>query len=636
MKRVVMGMAGHVDHGKTALVCQLTGIDTDRLEEEKRRGMTIELGFAPFLLPDGRRLSIIDVPGHERFVKTMVAGAMGIDLVLLVVAADEGVMPQTREHLDIITLLGINRGVVALTKTDLVDTEWLEMVREEIVDFLKPSSLAGAQIVPVSAKTGWGIPELVDAIASEAGKASLGMADDVFRLPVDRTFIAEGHGIIVTGTVYGGSLERGSKVMIFPHGLETRVRRMQVHGKDVDRVRAGERCALNLVGVDTGQVKRGDTIAYPGQLDLSSRLDCVLTSVQNAPPIEHGQRVRVHLGTREILARVHIIGRDRIAPGTKGYVQLKTEEPIVVLRGDRCIIRSYSPISTIGGGQIIMPGAPRRRRFSPEDQREMELLAQGSTQEVLGVIFRQWQLSQGAGIAPISSEELARLAHMEAASLDEALEEDGWVRIAGQYLPRPEYETATGAVERALRELYLKFPFRLGIDREELKSTLFPHWGRKVYGALLERLADEDMILMDGRWVSNPKVYAELQRVEHPSLLCLEGEVLLQGYQGYSGDGQTSGRDASDTADTLALLVHFGKVVDVGYGLFVHRQIVDEAWRELKQHLVDKTSITVAEFRDSLQISRKVAMVLLEHFDSLQLTRRQGDQRVVGPRFSVG
>ncbi|NLJ25395.1 MAG: selenocysteine-specific translation elongation factor [Firmicutes bacterium] len=633
MKQVAMGMAGHVDHGKTALVCRLTGVDTDRLEEEKRRGMTIELGFAPFCLPDGTRISIIDVPGHERFIKAMVAGAMGIDLVLLVVAADEGIMPQTREHLDIITLLGINRGVVALTKTDLVDTDWQDMVREEILDFLKPSSLAGAPIVPVSAKTGWGIPRLVGAIASEAGRASLEMADDVFRLAVDRVFVAEGYGIIVTGTVYGGSLQRGCKVMVFPHGLEARVRSMQVHGKDVDMVIAGERCALNLVGIDTGDVKRGDTIAYPGELNLSSRLDCLLTSVPNAPLIDHGQRVRVHLGTREVLARIHLIGEDRIAPGTKGYVQLKTEEPIVALRGDHYIIRSYSPMITIGGGQILMSGAPRRRRFSLEDRQEMELLAQGSTQEVLGVILRRRQPTDGAGIAPITPQELARLAHMKAVSLNEALESDGWVPISGKYLPKPEYEMATGAVERALREVYCRSPFRLGIDREELKSTLFLHWGRKEYGALLKRLADEEKIVMDGRWVGDPKLYRQLQRVEHPALLRLEADILDQGYQGYPQDGVISGKESSDTADMLALLVHFGKVVDVGYGLFIHKHTLDEAWRELKQHLVDTTSITVAEFRDRLEISRKMAVALLEYFDRLQLTRRQGDQRVVGPRF---
>ena len=297
MKHVIMGTAGHVDHGKTALVQALTGIDTDRLGEEKQRGLTIELGFAPFAMPEGGQLSIIDVPGHEKFIKNMVAGIMGIDLVLLVIAADEGIMPQTREHVDIINFLGVRQGVVALTKSDLVDNDWMEMVAEEVREFLGSTSLADAPLVPVSAKTGEGIPRLVDIIAAEANRASATVGDGVFRLPVDRVFIMEGHGTVVTGTIYGGSIQRGSQVVILPQNHTAKVRSIQVHGRKLDEASAGERCALNLTGIASDMIKRGDTITYPGKLGPTRQFDAVMTSVPSSLVITHGQRVRLHLGT---------------------------------------------------------------------------------------------------------------------------------------------------------------------------------------------------------------------------------------------------------------------------------------------------------------------------------------------------
>ncbi|NMB12119.1 MAG: selenocysteine-specific translation elongation factor [Firmicutes bacterium] len=642
MRQVVMGMAGHVDHGKTALVKRLTNVDTDRLREEKLRGMTIDLGFAPLLLPDGRHLSIIDVPGHERFVKTMVAGVMGIDLVLLVVAADEGIMPQTREHLDIIGLLGVTRGVVALTKIDLVEEDWLDMVREEVRDFLHGTALAEAKVVPVSAKTGEGIGELMAGIATESDKASQGVADDVFRLPVDRVFMVEGHGTIVTGTVYGGLLERGAKVVTLPQNLEARVRGIQVHGKDVEKVTAGNRCALNLTGISCEDVRRGNTIAYPGQLESSLELDAVLASVRTASLIRHGQRVRVHLGTSEVMGRVRVIGGDEIAGGERGYVQIRTEEPVVALRGDRYIVRSYSPVTTIGGGQIIMVNAPHRRRSSIEDRRDMELEAESSTQEILQVVLRnrRRQLTRGDGIlAPLDEEELSRAAHLPIVAVKEVLASRDWVDITGKHLLKEDYQAAGEAVVMALSESYIKAPFRLGVDKEELRNTLFREWGRKEYGVLLERLAQDGLIVAEGRWVSEPRVYHELLRADHPALLHLEAEILERNYQGYQPKSMenpiASPLEMTDIPDMIGLLIHSGKVVDVGYGLVIHRSIFDQALEALKQHLAGHNQITVGQFRDILQTNRKVAVALLECFDGLNITKRQGDERISGPRLEV-
>ena len=642
MKHIVMGMAGHVDHGKTALVYRLTNVDTDRLKEEKQRGMTIELGFAPFLLPDGRLLSIIDVPGHERFIKTMVAGVMGIDLVLLVVAADEGIMPQTREHLDIIDLLGVG-GVVALTKIDLVEEDWLEMVREEIRGILHGTALAGAKIVPVSAKTGEGIPKLLETIINEVHSMSTRMMDDTFRLPIDRVFTAEGYGTIITGTVYGGRLERGAKVMILPQGLETRVRGLQVHGEEVDMVIAGDRCALNLTGITSEDIKRGDTVAHPGQLEPSSTLDAVLSLVKTSPAISQGQRVRLHLATSEVMARVRIIGADEIVHGTQGYVQIRTEEPIVAQRDDKFIIRSYSPVVTIGGGRIVLANAPRRRRYNARDQKEMELEAAGSGEEILQVLVQieRRQLRPGIScIAPLVTEELSRKAHLSAASVEDLFVAQGWVELNGKYLPRQDYRVAGEAVALALRESYNQAPFRLGIDKEELKYTLFPQWGRKEYGVLLEGFVQDQLIVVDGRWVSEHLAYHRLLRTGHPALLRLEAEIHERKYQGYQskpmGNTVTSflgipDVEISDIPDMIALLIHTGKVVDVGYGLVIHKCILDQALDVLKQHLTHNTSITVGQFRDILQTNRKVAMALLEYFDGLNVTRRQGNERIIVP-----
>ena len=638
MKHVIMGTAGHVDHGKTALVQALTGIDTDRLGEEKQRGLTIELGFAPFAMPEGGQLSIIDVPGHEKFIKNMVAGIMGIDLVLLVIAADEGIMPQTREHVDIINLLGVRQGVVALTKSDLVDNDWMEMVAEEVREFLGSTSLAGAPLVPVSAKTGEGIPRLVEIIAAEANRASATVGDGVFRLPVDRVFIMEGHGTVVTGTIYGGSIQRGSQVVILPQNHTAKVRSIQVHGRKLDEASAGERCALNLTGIASDMIKRGDTITYPGKLGPTRQFDAVMTSVPSSLVITHGQRVRLHLGTMEVMSRLRVIGTDDIAPGTKGYVQFYTEEPVVTSRGDRYIVRSYSPVTTIGGGQVLLPSAPRRRRHSIEDRRELEIEDQGSPGEILDIVLRRQrrQLPRGLTcITPLAAEELSHMADLPVHLVKEILSGADGVDIAGKHFAQEDYNSTVQAVSEALLSQQARAPFRLGIHREELKSTLFPHWERKDFGALLDVLAKEHIIFIEGPWVSEPQKYQRLMQADHPAVLQLEAAILQQGFQVHSAEEMATSLSMSvaDAQDVIELLAHLGKIVHVGPGIALHITHFQQALAALGHHLTTRGSITVGEFRDSLQINRKLAVVLLEYLDTLNYTRRQGDGRVAGTRL---
>lgn len=639
MRHIVLGTAGHVDHGKTELVRRLTGVDTDRLDEEKQRGMTINLGFAPFLLPDGSQLAIIDVPGHERFIKTMVAGVMGIDLILLVIAADEGVMPQTREHVDIVTLLGVRHGVVALTKSDLVEPDWLEMVMAEVQDFLDATPLACASILPVSAKTGEGIDKLVAAImAAKADIPDKDASNSAFRLPVDRVFAMEGHGTIVTGTIYGGSIHKGNQVVVLPQNKEAKVRNIQVHGQGVHMASAGERCALNLTGVVTDDIKRGDTVAYPGTLGVTKQFDAVLTSVKRSSVITHGQRVRLHLGTAEVMAKIRVIGDD-IIPGVTEYVQFYTEEPVVALRGDRYIVRSFSPITTIGGGQVLLPNAPRRRRYDPRHRRELEIEATGSPRELIHLVLarERQHLARGlASIPPVSPRELSHMVHLPEMSVRAVLLDGGFVDMGNKYMAEEDYLAAARAVRGILETLQAKAPFRLGIDREELRSSLFANWERRDFAGVLERWSQETIILVEGPWVGDPEVYGRLIQGNDPALQELEAIILDAGLQVRTVAEMASllSYPLDFAKDMLELLLHVGKVVQIAPGMILHQESIQKAIQTVGEHLAAEGLITVGELRDSLKTNRKMAVALLEYFDGQGITRREGEGRVPGPRLA--
>ncbi|HMI32068.1 MAG TPA: selenocysteine-specific translation elongation factor, partial [Candidatus Limnocylindrales bacterium] len=397
MRPVVIGTAGHIDHGKTALVRRLTGIDTDRLKEEKERGISIDLGFAHRTLPSGRRIAIVDVPGHERFVKNMLAGATGVDLVLLVVAADEGVMPQTREHLAIVNLLRIERGVVALTKADLVDPETLGVVRAEVADLLRPTGLHGAPVVPVSAVTGEGIDQLLLALDAAAGDVPGREPSGPARLPIDRVFPVEGMGTVVTGTLWNGTVRPGDTLELLPAGKQVRVRQAQVHDRTVEEAHAGQRLALNIHGVSREDVRRGHWLATPGRYRPSRILDVRLELLGSAPkPLGPRTRLRCHLGSSEILGRAVLFERDTLAPGDSCWAQLRLENPAVAGAGDRIVIRSYSPATTIAGATVVDPAPSKRARLSSADSARLETLRSGSALEKLAALADE---AGSAGIA---------------------------------------------------------------------------------------------------------------------------------------------------------------------------------------------------------------------------------------------
>ena len=382
MKQIILGTAGHIDHGKTSLVKAMTGIDTDRLKEEKERGITIELGFAYMDLPNGQRLGIIDVPGHERFIKNMVAGASTIDLVALIIAADEGVMPQTREHLDICTLLGIKKGLVALTKIDLVEEDWLDLVQEDIKEFLKGTFLEGAPILPVSSVTGQGISELTAVLERLSGEVEERSSAGIFRLPVDRVFTMRGFGTVITGTTMSGSLSVGEQVYIYPQEIQAKVRGIQVHNQDTEQVRAGLRTAINLQGIEKATVNRGDVVASPLSLYPTRLLDIQVRLLKSIPrPLKNRSQIRFHSGTNEILGRVILLESEEIKPGESQFCQIRFGEPVALLPGDLAVIRSYSPVQTIGGAEVLNVKPGKHKRFNPEVIHQLQVLQSGSDSE---------------------------------------------------------------------------------------------------------------------------------------------------------------------------------------------------------------------------------------------------------------
>ncbi len=636
LRPVVVGTSGHIDHGKTALVTRLTGIDTDRLPEEKARGISIELGFAHMRLPSGRPISFVDVPGHERFVKTMLAGAGGIEAVVLVVAADEGVMPQTREHLDIVHFLGVARGVVALTKSDLVEPDLLALVEEEARDLLRGTTIEGAPIVACSARTGDGLERLVATLDDVLGRAGEAPPEGPFRLPVDRVFSMPGFGTVVTGTLRAGEVAVGDRVAILPSGREARVRKAQVHGEDVERARAGERTALALHGVDRDEVERGDIVAAPGALPVSHMLDVRFAASPRLPrPLANRARIRYHQGTREILGRMVLLDREELGPGESALVQLRLESPEAGLAGDRFVLRSYSPQVVIGGGAILDPAPRKRRRFREEDIEALAVRERGEPAEVVRDALAR---AGPRGLARSAIPGETSLAREEAEAAVAALVASGAARAVGaeRVVDASAFESLVGRLRDALGAFHVAFPYRYGLPKEELKAKAAPGVPGEVAEAALAVLREsgEALVLREkvragssGATLTGPARDAA-ERVEAifvrerfapPALSAVEEEARLP---------KGAVHDLTET------LVDLGVLVKVTPDFAYHRDFLAEAAREIRAVLRERGELGIADLKERLGVSRKYAVPLLEHFDRLGLTRRKGDVRVAGPRFA--
>lgn len=627
----VVGTAGHIDHGKSALVKALTGIDPDRLEEEQRRGMTIDLGFAHFDLPSGRRVGIVDVPGHERFVKNMLAGATGIDLVLLVIAADEGVMPQTREHVDILRFLSVRQGIIALNKVDLVsDPSWLGLVKDDVRALVVGTPLENAPIVEVSAKTGQGIPVLAETMDRMLTDVVARDAIAPARLPIDRAFVIAGFGLIVTGTLWSGRIAPGDVLEVLPQGRKVRVRGVQSHGQTVSEGVAGSRVAVNLVGIEKDEVARGNALCSPGSFRPSDLIDVRVRLLASVPPVPHRARIRLHLGSDEAIGRLMLLDRTRVDSGNEATAQIRLDGPVVAAAGDLFVIRRYSPMTTIGGGEVIDAHPPVRKRSAASVAAIEQISAAGIPQRVEVAV-------QDAGRRGSTVEDLAKDLSVGRTQVDASLADlvhNGRVLVArGRLYHRNVADDLAAAILREVDAHHAMASWRVGIPREELKAKTFGTGDDRFYADLLAELITSGKIEETRDFVRRPG-FSPPTDVKATEMRAQIVRILQEGRFAPPGAGEIAKQvGMSGTFDRVfRALQDEGEVVEVGSGIFFHR----EALEEIKQTVVDEIkrqgNISVATLRDSLGTSRKYALTVLEYFDSTKLTRRIGDARVLVAR----
>lgn len=630
---IIIGTAGHIDHGKTTLIKALTGRDTDRWEEEKRRGITIDLGFTYFDLPDGNQAGIIDVPGHEKFIKNMLAGVIGMDLVLLVIAADEGIMPQTTEHLNILNLLGVKKGIVVLTKYDLIDAEWLELVKEDIKEALKDTFLENAPMVEVSSKTGYGIDNLVNVICktteTEVEQRDL---STIPRLPIDRVFSITGFGTVITGTLISGTLKKGDEVEIYPINKISKVRNIQVHSHDAEKAYAGQRTAINLSNVKKTDLYRGCVIAPVNAMKNTMMLDVKLNLLKSSRRIvENRSRLHLYTGTSEVLCRVVLLDCDEQSPGESCYAQLRLEQEIAVRRGDKFIIRFYSPMETIGGGEIIEPVPLKKKRFDDKLIEELKVKEKGSGTDVIEKIIRE----NSKNVPSIS--ELAKLTALredEIKNSIEILEDEEKIttfRLKNDiYLWHKSFEREIEeGIEKYLFDFHEKNKYQKGAKKSEVKSKFLPAIKQNVFDLAIMSFVQKGMLKMDGEFVSLS--YFSIQHDEAYEKTALAAEKILEEakFEFLKQDELIQRLNLHKSEEIISLLIDEKKLVKIGELGITKIEIYDEAKNMLVNFITKNQKITAAEYRDLLNSNRKVAIGLLEHFDIIKVTRRVGNDRVL-------
>jgi selenocysteine-specific elongation factor len=629
MKSVIVGTAGHIDHGKTALVKALTGIDADRLEEEKRRGITIDIGFAHFELPapDGSRirLGFVDVPGHERFVRNMLAGVGGIDLVLLVIAADEGIKPQTREHFDICRLLAIRRGITVLTKSDAVDAETLEVVRLEVEDYVRGSFLDPAQspMVAVSSLTGAGLAELKSALASVASEVAAKDSAALARLPIDRVFTMKGFGTVVTGTLVAGTIRKEEELQVFPTGKRVRVRGVQVHGSPADAAVAGQRTALNIAGLSTENLARGMTLVPADTFHSTARVDALLSLLPSAKPFKDGARLHFHAYTSETIAEARLYGTKQLKPGDEAYAQLRFAEPMLLLPGDRFIVRQFSPVVTIGGG-VVLDASPATRKHRAEDAIAfLKIVRNGSPEQALAArVARRGttglRLDDIPGEMNIRREETTRLAAVAG------------LRWCNQVLVGPTaYSEAKTVVLKTVGKFHDANPLVAGMSKEELRDRV--HLGPEVFYSVLEKLAEEKELEVAGELVHLPGRGVVMKDEEAESKKIIERAFASAGLKVPSLKEVLASLkvDRVRAQKIVTLLLRDKILIKISEDLVFHQGALLDLRQKIAALKTTAPKIDVARFKDMTGVSRKYAIPLLEYLDRERVTRRVGDERVI-------
>ena len=631
MKNIIVGTAGHIDHGKTTLIKALTGRNTDRWEEEQRRGITIDLGFTYFDLKNGDRVGIIDVPGHEKFINNMVAGVVGMDLVLLVVAADEGIMPQTREHMDILGLLGIKKSILVINKCDLVDEEWLELVEEEIQEELEGTFLEGAPVVKVSAATGQGLDELTDTIQQL-------MSDEVVakdtqtipRLPIDRAFTLSGFGTIITGTLISGTITREDVLEMYPIGKECKIRNIQVHGQNQDKCYAGQRVAINLSNVKKKEIRRGCVLAPKNSMKNTDLLDVKLKVLEDSMRIlTNHERLHLYTGTTEILCRAVLLDKEQIGPGEEGLVQLRLEEEIAVKRGDRFVVRFYSPMETIGGGIVLEPNPVRKKRFDAQAIEELKKKESGSLGDVMELQIKEH------GDTMIT---LAELAKVMAHSVDELkeyleeLEESGTIFVfpmkKDTYLWHRDSEFAVRQkIEETLQKYHSEHPYRYGMKKAEIHNTFLKKIKPNIFDAYIERMTGENVYGRREEYLSLPGYEVPKDAMYLQTEKLIEDTFEKAGYDFVRFSEIDFGKIPRQTAeDVVLMMIDEGKVLRINEEMFTMKHLMDEAKEKIQNHLKEENLITIAQVRDMFSTSRKSAKPILEYMDSIKVTKKTGGE----------
>ena len=629
MKNIIVGTAGHIDHGKTTLIKALTGRNTDRWEEEQRRGITIDLGFTYFDLPGGDRVGIIDVPGHERFINNMVAGVVGMDLVLLVIAADEGIMPQTKEHVDILSLLGIEKSIIVLNKCDLVDGEWLELVEEEVREELEGTFLEHAPVVKVSAATGEGLDGLISTI--ERMTSDEVVAKDIQtipRLPVDRAFSLSGFGTIITGTLVSGTISKEDTLEMYPVGKECKIRSIQVHGQDKDKCYAGQRVAINLSNVKKREIKRGCVLAPKNSMKNTDLLDVKLRVLDSSMRVlTNHMRLHFYTGTSEILCRAVLLDREEIGPGESGYVQLRLEEEAAVRRGDKFVVRFYSPMETIGGGVVLEPNPGVKRRFQQNVIEELERKESGSTADVIELHVK------GHGDTLITLAELAKLTALSVEEVQDdvtQLESQGIVYVfpmrKDTYVwhadSRRAAEQTIGTTLRAYEE---KYPYRYGMKKAEVQATHFQKIKPNVFDKILELLIGAGCLKRVDEFLCTPEYEVRKDKTyDKVSKLLLDTFAKAKyDFARYSEIG-LGGADRAAADDILNILLEEKQVVKVTEDMYTLADYMERAKEVIEKKLAEDPVITIAQVRDLFETSRKSAKPILEYMDSIKVTKKTG------------
>lgn len=631
MKNIIIGTAGHIDHGKTTLIKALTGRNTDRWEEEQRRGITIDLGFTYFDLKNGDRVGIIDVPGHERFINNMVAGVVGMDLVMLVVAADEGIMPQTREHMDILGELGIEKSILVLNKCDLVEEDWLELVKEEIKEELEGTFLEQAPIVEVSAATGQGIPELIEVIerltAEEVVEKDV---NTIPRLPIDRVFSLSGFGTIITGTLLAGTISKEDNLQVYPIGKECKIRNIQVHGQDVEKCYAGQRVAINLSNVKKSELRRGCVLAPPNNMKNTMLLDVKLNVLPSSMRVlTNHTRLHLFTGTSEILCRAVLLDKEEIGPGESGFVQLRLEEEIALRRGDKFVVRFYSPMETIGGGIVLEPNPKKKKRFDKDAIEELQRKESGSSEDVIELHVKSHEETM------ITVTELAKLTALSMEEVTEdvqSLEQQGIVKVfrmkKDTYVWHTIHEqNMRHRLTEALCDYHETYPYRYGMKKAEIHMTYMKKVKLNVFDLYVEMLSEEGALKRHQEFLQLPEFEVRKDAVYEKVLKTVQKqfEKVQFDFQRFS-EISFGNIKREEVEDIMLLLIDEDIVVKITEDIYTLKSIIEKAKEVIQNRLKENPLITIAEVRDLLGTSRKSAKPILEYMDSIRVTKKNGTE----------